>query len=297
MRAEILDVKQGSDAWREWRAGRRMASEAPIIMGCAPSYWETRTWEQLRERHAGFADKQSDRALALFEGGHKGEEIGRAWLEEQLDAEYPARCVQWGAYGASLDGLLQGEVGNAPEWCEIKTCASPNSPVWKAACRHERPPSHVWWQMVHQAGVLQAQGDCALVAVFEDTCVGMRCDRDELLKDWETLRKKWDLFAAGETQHPRIPVGLEKEYLEATAERDAARERVSMARDALVAHLGDSDTLEGARVRVDRVKVFGRVDWKEVALGLQGYAQERFAELEEQMRGKERVDVRVRVTK
>ena len=150
----FVPLEQNSDQWQEWRASVRSASDAPVIMGAAPSYWQKRTWDDLRnppEREV------SEFTRRLWDMGHRRE----AWYREAHGLPIEPACVQRGDYAASLDGFFEG-LGDS--WWEIKSVRSGSSRMWtrfpvgmhysevREHMLAELP--HVWWQLVHQAHVV-----------------------------------------------------------------------------------------------------------------------------------------------
>ena len=295
----LVELQQGTDEWHAWRETRRMASEAPIIMGCAPSYWEARTWDQLRERHAGFAEAPSERTKALWAAGHAGEEMARGRINDHTPAAFVPVCSERGCYGASLDGLDQ----RSGLWLEVKTVQSVKSPLLAKVRDRlsllENAP-HVYWQLVHQAGVLEGLATHGRLAVVHQGAIAedFTFAADDLLADWPALQAEWDRFDAGEPQ-VHVPAGwvaAEGVWLARRAEHDAAKQRLAAARAALVALAGDAEKIETRRVRLARIEAAGRVDYRAALEELaveHGVSESAVAELLERHRGKTRTDVRV----
>ena len=263
-----LGLVQGSDEWHEWRRTLRMASEAPIIMDAAPKYWDTRTWEQLREKHAGLADPADAKTEALYAMGHAGETTGRLHAEKEFSTPYPAACYVRGDYGASVDGA-QDANGDpfAPEWLEIKTCRSESSPTWRAGIDEKRIPMHIWWQMVHQAHVLDPTGDCALVTVCGGAVAIARVPVDDLLASWPALMRAWQSFARGDEQHIPPPGwrNAEAEWISARDMLALAKQEEARTREKLIAMAGQQPTVESDRVKLTRIESEGRVNWRKLA--------------------------------
>lgn len=279
----LVNMEQGSESWHDWRQTHRQASEAPIIMDCAPAYYETRTWEDLAQIKAGFA-KPSPNSFgeALMHAGHEREKLSRQYIEDQTGHRYPPKCVQMGEYGASFDGLCLDEIDplnplaelpDRPIWAEIKNCKASTSKTWIAANRdgaaRERIPIHIWWQMVHQAGVIaQTLPDSAvaelLVMIPDGKARSVHVAIGDLLADWPTLEAEWERFASGKPQYP-IPDGwaeAESEYLTAARAADDAATDLAKAKKRLIKLAGKSKRVPGKRVSFVQFNKSGSISWK-----------------------------------
>ena len=92
-RRETVHLGPGTDAWLDWRETVRSASEAPIIMGAAPAYWERNSWADLRNPNP--PKEPSDYTREIWAYGHRRE-------EEYRRAHHPhlmAVNLQRGDYG------------------------------------------------------------------------------------------------------------------------------------------------------------------------------------------------------
>lgn len=107
---EILDVQQGTPAWREARRDCFTASEAPAALG--KSKYTTRN-ELLHEKCTGIVREVDAAKQSLFDRGHAAEAAAREIAEEIIGSElYPvtARATIEGMQMlASLDGLTMDE--------------------------------------------------------------------------------------------------------------------------------------------------------------------------------------------
>ena len=70
---KIIDLEQGTEQWLIWRATKCCASEAAVIMGCAPSWSPVKTWDDLRMQKAGLGAPRSDFLERAAERGHRME--------------------------------------------------------------------------------------------------------------------------------------------------------------------------------------------------------------------------------
>ena len=115
---------KAAEAWLAWRRKLLTASEAAIVMGCAPSYWEVKTPDQLRASKAGAERAEpSDFTKKLWADGHAKEAQIRDRLNESWYDFQPA-CFELGDYGASLDGWDEAKRrvagGEGSEGCGIE---------------------------------------------------------------------------------------------------------------------------------------------------------------------------------
>ena len=270
---QVVDLEQGSADWLAWRRSRCMASEAPVIMGAAPDWWPVRTWEDLRDEKAGLRAERSEWLEKAAERGHNVEEAVREWAGHNLgEGVFVPRVVMddSGRYGASLDGLA------GDTWLEIKTPAhGRNSKLWKAVESISPLPDAVWWQLVHQAMVLDNTAVvCHLLVAgggSEPLETGDIARWDLLAADmgrhFDRLRAEWERFLAGEPQHQEGPEWkrLAEDWRDAKQLADDANARLKDIRTEMIALLGDRQEAQANGVKVQRVLSKGRADWKKAA--------------------------------
>ena len=101
---KTVSLIQGTPEWKQWRASRFTASDAPTMLGINP--YRSRE-SLLREKSLGDAPKHSEATQALFAEGHRSERLARAMVERMIDDElYPAVVEDDdGQLAASLDGM------------------------------------------------------------------------------------------------------------------------------------------------------------------------------------------------
>jgi putative phage-type endonuclease len=119
---KTVNLTQGTPEWKQWRASRFTASDAPVMLGISP--YRSRE-SLLREKAIGEAPEHSDATLALFAEGHRAEVLARAMLERMIDDElYPAVVEdEAGQLAASMDGMtLDGDTLLSTS-CSTMTCA------------------------------------------------------------------------------------------------------------------------------------------------------------------------------
>lgn len=86
----IIEIKQNTPEWTEWRKGGLGASDAPIIMGVSPWTSPFELWAQkvgLIQRSAPNEYQQ-----IAMDRGHELEPVARALYEELSGMKYPAVC-------------------------------------------------------------------------------------------------------------------------------------------------------------------------------------------------------------
>ena len=268
MTRQVIAIEANTSEWHKWRATVRTASQAPVIMGAAPSYWETRTWDQLRNEPVGERPAPDEFTQALYDRGHRMEQ---AWLKAHVLRPRPV-CLQRGEYSASLDGHIDDPLGF--QWWEIKTVRNGRSRMWRYQCsdtamlKADHP--HVWWQLVHQAHVVgDPSAICLLVVVLDtETWWQMRVPIAELLADWPALEEQWEQYAAGGQPGLADTAWLTAagDFLAAKASADLAAEALKQAR-AKVLGLAAEQTgrAVGGGIQVITSSRQGSIDWKTLA--------------------------------
>ena len=221
------DLEQGTGEWLAWRQDRHTASQAPVIMDACPSYYNVRSWADLRIEKVGLGAEPDERTKAAWAHGAKLE-------DEARDLVFPAfqpLCIEYDAvrllsrsedftdtektifYGGSYDGVRvhltdEGRIKTV-DWCEIKCPVSGRKSKMLSAARDNRDGftkdrvlPHTWWQLVHQALVLgPVAGDCYLgIYLPDDDCEIVRIPAEELLRDAVDLDLEWQRFNRGEEQ-------------------------------------------------------------------------------------------------
>ena len=139
------DLRQGTDAWREWRHSGLGASDAPALLDLCPASWSPRPCPaSLYAEKVALTVAESPPSYAMRRG-QSLEGVARRILEAERGQEYPPVCVEHHALSwlrASLDGL--------DEWgeraVEIK---GPNEECHRQALAGQVPP-HYRPQLWHQ---------------------------------------------------------------------------------------------------------------------------------------------------
>ena len=324
---DIMMFEHGMDGWLKWRKTLPTASRAPVIMGAAASYQKVQTWDDLRLDMAGLGEEPNEFALRAMAHGTAMEPVARVLFAPSSIA----LCVETpdGRYGASLDGFGVDE--GHPFFVEIKCPASGKSSTLLKAVKKAQEfmnpatgsqfpvetvrnylPGYIWWQMVHQAFVLQAAiGDAPEIhhgrlivhagpkvdtegpLPYETPAEGEYAVLDIpgvfLAQDAGALREQWERFlAGGERERSPLPEGLPKDYDEmcflyrhAWTTNKATEQPLKDAHKALLnAHPDTADTVEreGVVVAVKRTeatkKTTTTIDWEGLAQRFEDHCAE-----------------------
>ncbi len=269
----IANIEQGAAEWHAWRAERLMASEAPIVMECAPNWWETRTWTDLRALKTGFTKEPPARIHAMRKHGRAAEAGARAELEAKTGFAFTPICGEAEneqlPFAASFDG-----VSLSRSWCEIKCPAvGKRSKLWRAMA-HDAPAreilagdlAHYWWQLVHQAIVFglptaRCYFACSIAAANTaaegETLRILEIEADCLLVDADRLKEAWQHFEDDTFDRMNR---LDSAWLAAAAAwvaaRDNARTAAAVEKNARaeLIDLAGATSAAGGGVRVTRVE-------------------------------------------
>lgn len=256
MRTEVL-LEQGSREWLDFRMKHRMASETPAVMGISP-YQRASDIRRIKNGgSSGFVN------FAMTQGIQQ-EPIAREAYEQRYEMIRPAVFLD-GLYGASLDGI---NVDLNGIWeCKVPTDGF-DSERAKMAVKGELLP-HDYAQVQHQLMVTGAN--------WCHFCVWDIREQDFILAHvnpdpayWEKIYESWDNFWENiGLRTDRVWTKAVKEYRLAKAQVDVATELLDSAKSKLQ-ELLVGDCNEGNGVRVQRITVAGRTDWKKVQQELLG---------------------------
>jgi putative phage-type endonuclease len=166
----VKNMEQGSLEWHEYRANPalRSASEAAVIMDCAPKYWNTSKrilWEQKQ----GLRGSNVDPSNPAIMRGNRLEPLARACFNHSFGVQTKPVVGLEGDYSASLDGHGIDKQGQSIK-VEIKCPMSENSEVWKLAAKGEIAP-YYHWQMVHQSLVVPTEQTFFYVYLSDNQCI------------------------------------------------------------------------------------------------------------------------------
>ncbi len=274
--SQRIDLAQGSTQWLEWRRRRLQASEAAIVMGCAPDYWQLKTVDQLRDVKAGAEPPPvTDWVRNMWLDGHEREHRVRSEINRRDWADYQPACFERGLYGASLDGYWS----TGGRWLEIKAPASPESLTLVLANGYGPQndpktfiPEHYWWQLVQQAYCLPPYMDICIYAVhppWNGIPIEIEVTHARLLKDWPKLEAAWESsgvlgkIKARPVVQEDEEIRISHEWIEANRAAKLAADRLKRARSALLRL--DQTGVIGGLVRVEEVRRKGSIDYKTAA--------------------------------
>jgi putative phage-type endonuclease len=284
MSAAIVQLKQGSKEWLDYRLKMRNASETAAVLGESPWCTPYQLWLQKTGRSVVTT-------TAAMQHGTAMEPVARAAYETQTRQIMQPLVMQSGSYSASLDGMnLEGDL-----IVEIKCpYRGDDSALWKEAATGN-VPEHYRLQVQHQlmvAGAVLAHfwvydGQKGLLIAIERDDAAM----ERIRQGWEAFQRYLD----ADTPLPLTEADTviredgewsvaAKAFSEAKVAADSADAVLAQAREALVAlALHPKET--GAGVSVTRFWKQGAVAYAKVpelkGLDLSAY------------RGKAREEVRV----
>jgi putative phage-type endonuclease len=280
----IVQLKQGSKEWLEYRLKMRNASESAAVLGLSPWCTPYQLWLHKTGR-------ATTKATTAMQYGTDLEPAARVAYEEKTGNIMQPLVLQDGAYSASLDGMdLDGQL-----IVEIKCpFKGKGSELWNDAILGLFP-EYYNVQIQHQ--LLVSGANTAHLWVYADgEGLVLPVERDVEVMD--RIREGWDLFKTyldSDTPPPLSQADTvirEDEawsvaasaYRKAKAAADSADAVLAEAKAELVA-LAQWTKETGAGVSVTRFWKAGAVDYKRVPQ-LEGLDLEHF-------RGKSREEVRV----
>ena len=273
----VRDLDQNTQDWLDWRERLSTASEAVVIMDVCPSYYETKTWSDLRLKKAGLDLEPSEWAKSNWAHGQRLEGVAR----DKLFPDFVPTCIEYGKYGASLDGLHASFFNKEAEpmcvdWLEIKCPASGDrSTMLKRIRENEGKPArdkiqdHTWWQMVHQALVVGPKARYCMFTVWVDehNFEIVEISAADMMVDAGTLLAAWNLFNDGFRQG--LPDNewekVAGEWLIAKDENDKSTKRLKTAKEGVEALIPEGESREASGVKAAHATRKGSVDWQAYA--------------------------------
>ena len=279
-------IAQNTPDWYDWRRFNCNASDAPIIMNAAPVYWETRTWDDLRERkHAEDMGEPVAPSKIFLErahgAGHALEPRARDWFADAVGVDPAPACASRVLadvpLAASFDALDTGRRVHA----EIKTAVSPKSRINRLLADPgafaDPAFDYVRWQLVHHYAVLDDAADwrfhvvvAGLDAAGERTFGAVAVDGAVLAEHTAALLERWRRFLDGDDQE-RLDADWRtaaEDWLRADDDVKAAQKRLHEAKARLVAlAAADDDPLHLQQGYGVKLTTYQRTDvrWKDVA--------------------------------
>lgn len=106
---QVHNLVQGSPEWHAYRRNHFNASDAPAMMGCSP--YKNRG-QLIAELATGIVPDVDAATQAVFDAGHRFEELARPLAEQIIGEELAPLVGSEGKFSASFDGLtLMEDVG------------------------------------------------------------------------------------------------------------------------------------------------------------------------------------------
>ncbi len=219
----FADVAQNTPDWHDWRRFQCTASDAPIVMNAAPDYWETRTWNELRERrHAEAMGEPVDPAKIFLErahgAGHALEPFARDWFSAETGARLAPACASRVVAGVPLAASFDAVDPALRLHAEVKTAAGPKSRINRLvddpAAFDDPVFDYVRWQLVHHHAVLDDAADWHFHVVVAGLDAGGKrvfgavpVDAAELAERTAELVERWRRSSTARTRSASTPPG------------------------------------------------------------------------------------------
>ena len=258
MKAQTLNLEQGSQEWLDARKDHFCASEAPAVMSVNPYFPRNPT--ELAKQKLGYVNKFVSQAM---KEGHRLEPIIRQQVEDQTEIGFMPTVMVKDKYLASLDGInFDGDT-----ILEIKAPQSNNATV-KWAMEGRVILAHQY-QIQHQLMVSGADKCIYAVRNPEDGQI-ITCDvfPDQILQ--KKLKQAWADFQPLmeltedelKTSEP-LPADLApavETYLKGKALAKQAADMMKTAQAEILADLDDSKSYENDKIRISRRQRKGTLD-------------------------------------
>ena len=261
----LNEMQQGSLEWHEHRAKYRNASEASIIMDCAPKYWKTSKrilWEQKQGLRGSAVDSDNP----AIKHGNNLEAAARHCFNKNFGANTIPVVGVKDTYSASLDGFGTDSEGRRIK-VEIKCpWRGTDSEVWKLAAQGEIA-EYYHWQMVHQSYCVDTEQSFFFVYISDDQFltiphISLQKDTDALLKAWGEFNDSEPDpdFVTMEDEQMKAWVTDHQNLLQQKALLEAKIEQVSAS---LKDRAGDKNVISfGCKIQTINRK--GAVDYKKI---------------------------------
>mgnify|MGYP003652570127 CR=1 FL=1 len=258
MKAQTLDLEQGSQEWLDARKQHFCASEAPAVMSV--NLYFPRNPTELAKQKLGYVNTFVSQAM---KEGQRLEPIIRQQIKAQTGIGFVPAVMVKDKYLASLDGInLYGDI-----ILEIKAPQSKNAMVkWAMEGRVILPHQY---QIQHQLMVSGADKCIYAVRNPEDGQI-ITCDvfPDQILQ--KKLKQAWADFQPLmeltedelKTSEP-LPDDLAPmidDFIEAEALLKQAKKRVEEKRAEILADLDASKSYENDKIRISRRQRKGSLD-------------------------------------
>lgn len=259
MKAQTLDLEQGSREWVEARRNYFCASEAPAVMEV--SKYEPKNPIQLARKKLGFS--KPDFVNNAMKEGHRLEPIIRQQVEDQTGIGFMPAVMVKDKYLASLDGInFYGDV-----ILEIKAPATTKDTVKLAMDGRVALPYQ--YQIQHQLMVSGADKCIYAVRNPEDHQVYYfdvfpdQLMQQKLAQAWADFEPLMNLNEDELKTSEPLPADLAPmidDFIEAEAALKQAKKRVEEKRAEILADLDASKSYENDKIRISRRQRKGTLD-------------------------------------
>jgi putative phage-type endonuclease len=264
LKAQTLDLEQGSQEWLDARKHHFCASEAPAVMSVNLYFPKNPT--DLAKQKLGYANKFVSQAM---KEGQRLEPIIRQQVEDQTGIGFVPAVMVKDNYLASLDGInFYGDT-----ILEIKAPQSNNATVkWAIEGRVILPHQY---QIQHQLMVSGADKCIYAVRNPEDGQI-ITCDvfpdqilQKKLKQAWKDFEPLMDLDENELSTHEPLPDDLApliEQYLKGKELAKEAAEMMKTAQDGILADLDERKSYQGMGLKVQRRTRKGGLDKKLIEL-------------------------------
>ena len=258
MKAQTLNLEQGSQEWLDARKHHFCASEAPAVMSV--NLYFPRNPTELAKQKLGYVNTFVSQAM---KEGHRLEPIIRQQVEDQTEIGFMPTVMVKDKYLASLDGInFDGDT-----ILEIKAPQSNNATVkWAMEGRVILPHQY---QIQHQLMVSGADKCIYAVRNPEDGQI-ITCDvfPDQIMqkklklawKDFEPLMQLTEDELKTSEPLPDDLAPMIDDFIEAEALLKQAKKRVEEKRAEILADLDASKSYENDKIRISRRQRKGSLD-------------------------------------
>lgn len=264
----LVNLEPGTDAWLIYRMSHYNASEAPVVMNCAPSWFGINTPYKLQQSKAGVTEEQSSYTEYLQAHGSNLEAAARAKVEELLDVHLDPVVVEEEVEGMSFSASLDGfgsRLANTVK-VEIKCPATgKKSKTWADAANIQE---YHRWQLLHQHIVIPTDESYFFVYIDEDTywlSDNLEFDREKI----EQLIAAWRVFGEGVepdwVELDALPDGMDSHYATLDQGINALKSQKAEYKKKIEEHckaLGDK--VRTPLIEVTQIERKGNVNYKKV---------------------------------
>jgi putative phage-type endonuclease len=260
---EKHNLEQGSLEWFEYRNKHNNASEAGVIMECAPKWMEVNSWRKLWEVRHGL---RVTKPFAAMTHGNNLEAAALAKLNSLLGSNMEPAVFSDGDYSASLDGYGIDKEGQSIK-AEIKC-------PWKGKSAHTWKDAsvgvvseHYRYQMIHQDMVCPTESSLFFVYIDDETFLllphlSSESDTKKLVKQWEKFNAKEPDPEWIERDDDKI-VQLVTNHKRLLQDKTIIDVELKLAEKALKEEAGDNNVMAFG-TKIQTIEKKGSVDYKTV---------------------------------